>query len=92
LRIGGLVCEQGSNGFDGPQIINDTVIDLSRPQFAANALYHFIFVPLTLGLTFFCGDEDRLRDHRKQDPPLNHAVPGAFFLINFALGVVTCFL
>ena len=26
------------------------VVDLSRLQFAATALYHFLFVPLTLGL------------------------------------------
>lgn len=30
------------------------VIDLSRWQFALTALYHFLFVPLTLGLIFFC--------------------------------------
>ena len=29
-----------------------TVVDLSRLQFAATALYHFLFVPLTLGLSF----------------------------------------
>lgn len=28
------------------------VIDLSRWQFALTALYHFLFVPLTLGLIF----------------------------------------
>ena len=28
------------------------VVDLSRLQFALTALYHFIFVPLTLGLSF----------------------------------------
>ncbi len=27
------------------------VIDLSRLQFALTALYHFLFVPLTLGLS-----------------------------------------
>ena len=27
-------------------------VDLSRLQFAATALYHFLFVPLTLGLAF----------------------------------------
>jgi cytochrome d ubiquinol oxidase subunit I len=29
--------------------MNETLIDLSRLQFAATALYHFLFVPLTLG-------------------------------------------
>ena len=28
------------------------VVDLSRLQFAATALYHFLFVPLTLGLAW----------------------------------------
>ena len=27
------------------------VVDLSRLQFAVTALYHFLFVPLTLGLS-----------------------------------------
>ena len=33
-------------------MIDLTVVDLSRLQFAATAMYHFIFVPLTLGLSF----------------------------------------
>jgi cytochrome bd-type quinol oxidase subunit 1 len=33
-------------------MINETVVDRSRLQFAATALYHFLFVPLTLGLSF----------------------------------------
>ena len=32
-------------------MVDDTVVHLSRIQFAATALYHFLFVPLTLGLT-----------------------------------------
>jgi cytochrome d ubiquinol oxidase subunit I len=28
------------------------VIELSRLQFALTAMYHFLFVPLTLGLSF----------------------------------------
>ncbi len=28
------------------------VVDLSRLQFGATALYHFLFVPLTLGLSW----------------------------------------
>lgn len=30
----------------------DAVVDLSRAQFALTALFHFLFVPLTLGLTW----------------------------------------
>jgi cytochrome d ubiquinol oxidase subunit I len=33
-------------------MIDSTVVDLSRLQFAATAMYHFIFVPLTLGLSW----------------------------------------
>jgi cytochrome d ubiquinol oxidase subunit I len=33
-------------------MIDPTVVDLSRLQFAATAFYHFLFVPLTLGLSF----------------------------------------
>ena len=30
----------------------DHVVDVSRLQFAVTALYHFLFVPLTLGMTW----------------------------------------
>ena len=33
-------------------MISDSLVDLSRLQFAVTALYHFLFVPLTLGLTY----------------------------------------
>jgi len=33
-------------------MIEESVVDLSRLQFAATAMYHFLFVPLTLGLSF----------------------------------------
>ena len=67
----------------------DTVL-LARWQFAMTALFHFIFVPLTLGLSFLVaimetayvktGDEDYLRMTK---------FFGKLFLINFALGLVT---
>ena len=31
-------------------MISSEVVDLSRLQFGITALYHFLFVPLTLGL------------------------------------------
>ncbi len=34
-------------------MISESVVDLSRFQFAMTAMYHFIFVPLTLGLGFY---------------------------------------
>ena len=32
-------------------MITPELVDLSRLQFAVTALYHYIFVPLTLGLS-----------------------------------------
>ncbi|WFP48768.1 cytochrome ubiquinol oxidase subunit I [Methylomonas sp. EFPC3] len=34
-------------------MVSETVIELSRSQFAINAVQHFLFVPLTVGLSFF---------------------------------------
>ena len=31
-------------------MISEQLVDLSRLQFAATAMYHFLFVPLTIGL------------------------------------------
>ncbi len=33
-------------------MIDSTVVELSRLQFAVTAMYHFIFPPLTMGLSF----------------------------------------
>ena len=33
-------------------MISDQLVDLSRLQFAATALYHFLFVPLTIGMVW----------------------------------------
>ena len=63
---------------------------LSRAQFAATTMFHFLFVPLTLGLSFIMaymetkyvktGDEIYLKMTKFW---------GKLFLINFAVGVVT---
>ena len=46
-------------------MIDMNVVDLSRLQFALTALYHFLFVPLTLGLSMLLAImETRLRDDR----------------------------
>jgi cytochrome d ubiquinol oxidase subunit I len=65
-------------------------LDLARLQFAATTVYHFFFVPLTLGLAWIVafletkyvttGDE-RWKQHTK--------FWGKLFLINFAMGLVT---
>ncbi|MET0939611.1 MAG: cytochrome ubiquinol oxidase subunit I, partial [Gaiellaceae bacterium] len=31
-------------------MVADTAVDLARLQFATTSIYHFFFVPLTLGL------------------------------------------
>lgn len=66
------------------------VLMLSRLQFAVTSMFHFIFVPLTLGLSILVawmetcfvrtGNEHYLRMTKFW---------GKLFLINFALGVVT---
>ena len=66
------------------------VVLLSRLQFAAATMFHFLFVPLTLGLSVMValmetqyvrtGEEIYLRMTKFW---------GKLFLINFALGVVT---
>ena len=63
---------------------------LSRLQFAVATYFHFLFVPLTIGLSLIIavfqtiwhrtGDEDHLRLTK---------FFGKLFLINFALGIVT---
>ena len=34
--------------------IDTSLIDWSRAQFALTAMYHWLFVPLTLGLAMIC--------------------------------------
>ena len=66
------------------------IVTLSRLQFAITALYHFLFVPLTLGLAILVAimetvyvmtDRVIWRDMTK--------FWGALFGINFAMGVAT---
>jgi len=71
-------------------MISESLVDLSRLQFAATAFYHFLFVPLTLGLSFLLAimesvyvmtGKEIYRDMTK--------FWGKLFGINFALGVTT---
>ncbi len=53
------------------------VVELSRLQFALTALYHFLFVPLTLGLSFILVImETHLRDDRPADLAGHYAFLG----------------
>jgi cytochrome d ubiquinol oxidase subunit I len=71
-------------------MILDDVVSLSRLQFAATAMYHFLFVPLTLGLSwilvimesvYVMTGREIYRDMTK--------FWGKLFGINFAMGVTT---
>ena len=44
-----------------------TTVDLSRAQFAATTVYHFLFVPVTIGLAFFVAIMQTIW-HRSGDP------------------------
>ncbi|MDO8651175.1 MAG: cytochrome ubiquinol oxidase subunit I [Undibacterium sp.] len=68
----------------------EEVVNLSRLQFAATAMYHFLFVPLTLGLSwilvimesvYVMTGREVYRDMTK--------FWGKLFAINFAMGVTT---
>ncbi|WP_260927769.1 cytochrome ubiquinol oxidase subunit I [Novosphingobium sp. 9] len=66
------------------------VVELSRLQFALTALYHFLFVPLTLGLSFMLVIMESV--YVMTDRPIWRDVTrfwGKLFGINFVLGVST---
>ena len=67
----------------------DTVL-LARWQFALTALFHFIFVPLTLGLSFLVAIMETAYVKTDNETYLRMTkFFGKLFLINFALGLVT---
>jgi cytochrome d ubiquinol oxidase subunit I len=67
-----------------------TTVDLARIQFATTSLYHFLFVPLTLGLAPLVGVMQTLWYRGRGDHWLRLArFFGTLMLINFAIGVAT---
>ena len=71
-------------------MISESLVDLSRLQFAATAFYHFLFVPLTLGLSFLLAIMETL--YVKTGNEMYRDMTkfwGKLFGINFALGVTT---
>jgi cytochrome d ubiquinol oxidase subunit I len=63
---------------------------LSRLQFAVTAMFHFIFVPLTLGLSMLIAYMESRYVSTGNDMYLKMTkFWGKLFLINFALGIVT---
>lgn len=66
------------------------IVELSRLQFALTALYHFLFVPLTLGLSFLLVVMETIYVVTgKQVYKDMTKFWGKLFGINFALGVTT---
>ena len=68
----------------------DDVILLSRLQFAVAVFFHFIFVPLTLGLSLLIALMETWYVKTGNEAWRRHAkFWGKLFVINFTLGVVT---
>ncbi|WP_454917998.1 cytochrome ubiquinol oxidase subunit I [Xanthobacter sediminis] len=71
-------------------MVNDLVVELSRIQFASTALYHFLFVPLTLGLTVLLAVMETVYVTTGREIYKSMAQFWTkLLLINFALGVAT---
>ncbi|SKC73263.1 cytochrome ubiquinol oxidase subunit I [Pseudoxanthomonas indica] len=67
-----------------------TVVELSRLQFALTAMYHFLFVPLTLGLSFMIAIMESVYVMTGRDIWRRMTLFwGILFGINFAMGVAT---
>jgi cytochrome bd ubiquinol oxidase subunit I len=67
-----------------------TTVDLARLQFALTSIYHFLFVPLTLGLAPLVATMQTVW-HRTHDDAWLRLTRffGTLLLINFAIGVAT---
>jgi cytochrome bd ubiquinol oxidase subunit I len=67
-----------------------SALDLARWQFGVTTVYHFVFVPLTLGITWYVAVFQTLW-FRNRDPEYLRLTRffGKLMLINFAIGVVT---
>jgi cytochrome d ubiquinol oxidase subunit I len=71
-------------------MMSEMVVNLSRLQFALTAMYHFLFVPLTLGLAIILGIMETV--YVMTDNPIWKRMTqfwGKLFAINFAMGVAT---
>ena len=66
------------------------VLDISRWQFGIITVYHFLFVPITIGITMLIAvlETQWLRTGKQEYLRLTKFF-GKLFLINFAIGVVT---
>ena len=71
-------------------MVAESVVDMARFQFALTALYHFLFVPLTLGLAFLLAIMESV--YVMTGKTIYKDMTrfwGKLFAINFAMGVTT---
>jgi cytochrome d ubiquinol oxidase subunit I len=66
------------------------VTDLARWQFATTSIYHFLFVPITIGLAFLVAVLQTVWQHKRQ-PEYRRLTRffGTLLVINVVVGVVT---
>ena len=71
-------------------MISEGVVELSRWQFAFTSLFHFLFVPLTIGLSFILAimESSYVITGREIYKDMTQFW-GKLFGINFALGIAT---
>ncbi|MDD4915824.1 MAG: cytochrome ubiquinol oxidase subunit I [Methylococcales bacterium] len=71
-------------------MFGEDIVMLSRLQFGLTALYHFLFVPLTLGMTFILGIMESVYVMTGREVYKDMTkFWGKLFGINFAMGVTT---
>jgi cytochrome d ubiquinol oxidase subunit I len=71
-------------------VLASTAVDLARAQFATTSIYHFLFVPLTLGLGPLVATMQTIWLRTRDERWLRLTrFFGTLFLINFAIGVAT---
>ena len=65
-------------------------LDLARIQFATTSIYHFLFVPITMGMAILVAVL-HTRWFRKRTPELKRILRffGGLMLISISVGVVT---
>lgn len=72
------------------ELFGFSTLDLSRFQFATTSIFHYFFVPFTVGFALIIAILQTLA-YRSHDPKLENLTRffGHLFFINFAVGVVT---
>ncbi|MFR6559705.1 MAG: cytochrome ubiquinol oxidase subunit I, partial [Weissella confusa] len=67
-----------------------SILDLARIQFAMTTIFHFFFVPLSIGLGLVVAIMETMYVVKKDDQYKRMAkFWGKIFLLSFAVGVVT---